>query len=75
MNNKPVPSSRLIAQPPDNVAPSTLKSWKVTVLRLSPAETVEFLCNCMDKQTLGLGVVVGNDIAFWATALRFASPG
>jgi len=72
VNNTPIPSSPLIAQPPDNVSSSTLKFWKVTALRLSLEGAVEFLCNCMDKQTLGLGVVVGKDLAFWATALRFA---
>jgi SNF2 family DNA or RNA helicase len=44
----------------------------VAALRLGLPETVELLCASVGKETLAPGVVVGRDLAFAATALRFA---
>ena len=65
-------SSALIAEPVDprkrlNVAP-----WTVPAHRLSVAEAVELVCGCVNRQTLALGIVVGNDLGFAVHALRFA---
>ena len=70
VKNMPMASSSLIAEPPS--AKPTLAPWTVTALPLSPAQTVEVLCACVGKQTLAPGVVIGKDLLFWATALRFA---
>jgi SNF2 family DNA or RNA helicase len=71
-NDHPFPSSTLIGEPPKGVASTSVRPWKVTSLRLPRELLVEFLCGCIGKQTLGSGVILGKDIAFWATALRFA---
>jgi SNF2 family DNA or RNA helicase len=72
VDNQPVPSSPLIGELPESVRKATLVPWKVTVLRLPLERAVEFLCRCIGKQTLGLGIIVGKDLTFWAAALRFA---
>ncbi len=35
-------------------------------------KAVEFLGLCVDKSTLGPGLIIGKDLAFWSQALRFA---
>ncbi|MBI3660646.1 DEAD/DEAH box helicase [Candidatus Acetothermia bacterium] len=72
LKGSPVASSPLIAEPPKSDAKPTLAPWLVTALTLSPAQVVDFLCACMGQHTIAPGVIVGSDIAFWATALRFA---
>ena len=72
VDNQPVPSSALIAEPPESVATATLTPWKVTVFPIPLEKTVEFLCRCVGRQTLGQGIIVGSDLSFWATAMRFA---
>jgi len=73
VDNQPVPSSPLIGEPPESVRRASLSPWKVSVLRLPPERTAEFLCRCIDKQILIPGVVVGKDSSFWTMALRFAA--
>lgn len=72
VDRQPVPSSPLIAEASEDDAKTTLVPWTVTVFRLSTKQVVELLCTCVGKQTLALGVIVGKDLAFWITALRFA---
>ena len=72
VDNHPVPSSALIAEPPASTGTASLTPWKVTVLRLPPGKAVEFLCRSVGRQTLELGAIVGKDLSFWATAMRFA---
>jgi SNF2 family DNA or RNA helicase len=73
MGTRPVPSSPLIADPPDPKGEATLIPWRVSALWLSPGEAVEFLCACMGKQILAPGVIIGKDLVFWAQALRFVA--
>jgi SNF2 family DNA or RNA helicase len=73
VNNQPIPSSPLIADPPDPKGEAILLPWKVSALRLSREQAVEFICACMGKQVLAPGVVIGKDLAFWGQALRFAA--
>lgn len=68
----PVPSSPLIAERPSSRAGETITPWGVTVLCLTVEETVGLLSLCVGKKTLAPGVIVGEDLAFWTTALRFA---
>jgi SNF2 family DNA or RNA helicase len=71
VGGRPVPSSALVAQPPEPGA-TALAPWSATVLRLSPAQAADLLCACVDRETLAPGVIVGATLAFWARALRFA---
>jgi SNF2 family DNA or RNA helicase len=68
----PAASSALIAPPLEAGVPVALAPWTVTALQLGLAETVELLCASAGKETLAPGVVVGRDLAFASTALRFA---
>lgn len=69
---EPIPSSRLIGPLPDDDDKVTLAPWKLAVVSLDTPKTVEFLCSCLDRQTLGPGIIIGPDLAYCATALRFA---
>ncbi len=68
----PAPSSGLIADLSGPDDEPLLKPCLVEVYPLCGRETVELLCACMGKRTLDRGLVVGNDVSFWAEALRFA---
>ena len=72
IDNEPVASSLLIAPVPELPAKTILAPWRVSVLSLSPEQTVEILCACVGKQTLAPGAIVGQDLRFWAMAMRFA---
>jgi SNF2 family DNA or RNA helicase len=73
VEGRPVPSSPLIAEPPEPGAETTLAPWAVAAVRLTPAHAVDLLGACADRETLAAGVVVGPALAFWATALRLAA--
>jgi SNF2 family DNA or RNA helicase len=66
----PVASSPLIAESPAADTPTALAPWTTTVLRLTSDQAIDLLCQCMDKETLAPGVIVGNTLAYWAKALR-----
>ncbi len=68
----PVPSTPLLAQPPPPAATVKLAAWTVHVQPLSCEQAVQFLCGCINRDTLQPGVIVGKSLAFWAQALRFA---
>lgn len=72
VDGQPVPSSPLIAEAREGDGEALLFPWIVTALRLSTKQVVEFLCACVGKRTLAPGVIVGKELAFWATAVRFA---
>lgn len=65
-------SNVLIAEPPESKSPPTLAPWTVTALPMATVEAIELLSLCVDKTMLSPGVIVGWDLAFWATAMRFA---
>lgn len=72
VDGQPVASSPLIADHPPSRTKVTLAPWTVTVFPLSTQQTVDVLCACVGKQILTPGIIVGNDLAFWTMALRFA---
>jgi SNF2 family DNA or RNA helicase len=72
VDGKPIASSPLIEEPPKSSAKPGFLPWTITALALSPAQAVAFLCLCVNKQTMAPGIVIGPDVAFWSTALRFA---
>ncbi len=65
-------SSPLIAEPPADAAKAALTKWTVTALPLATIEAVELLCHCVGQTTLAPGVLIGNDLAYCASVLRFA---
>jgi len=68
----PAASSPLITPLPEKPASAAVAPWTVTALRLSLPESVALLCASIGKETLAPGVLIGRDLAFAATALRFA---
>ena len=72
VDGQPLASNVLIAEPPESKSPPELAAWMVTALPLATVEAIELLSLCVDKALLSPGVIVGWDLAFWATAMRFA---
>ena len=70
--DEPLPSGPLVGEPPPNQAKVRLAPWQVTTLSLGTGEAIELLCRCRDHHTLAPGVVVGDDVAYWASAVRLA---
>jgi SNF2 family DNA or RNA helicase len=72
VDGKPLASSALIDDPPKSKSTPELAAWAVTALPLATVEAIDLLSLCVDKQMLSPGVVIGWDLAYWATAMRFA---
>jgi hypothetical protein len=71
VNGRPIASSPLIAEPPSSNAKAKIAPWRVAAIPLNTAEAVDLLCRCVGRETFTTGVIIGNDLAFWAAALRF----
>lgn len=69
---KPAANDALIAERPDPEAPVSLAPWVVSGLALAPQQWVDLLCRCSDQHTLAPGVIIGYDLRYWATVMRFA---
>jgi SNF2 family DNA or RNA helicase len=72
VDSKPLASSPLIAEPPSASARPQLAAFSITVIPLPIVETIDLLCASVGRETLANGVIIGRDLAFWATAMRFA---
>src|SRR2546425_8180935 len=72
IDNQPVASSPLIAEPPQSRKTPTVVPWTVTALPLTTAQAVGGLCARAGKPMLAPGVGVGQDVLFWATGMRVA---
>lgn len=72
VKKKPVPSSPLIGdvQPPEK---TRIEPLPVEALVLDDAATLDLLASVVGKRLLAPGVLVGADLAFLATAMRFAA--
>ena len=71
-NNTPIPSSSLIADPPESDGKISFSPWAIPGFPLSSEPALEFLCACLGKQTLAPGIIVGKDLEFWSLAARLA---
>ena len=72
IGGNPVPSSPLIAEIPASKAELSLAPWTVHAYPLEAEETLVLLCACMGKRVLAPGIISGNDLLWWADALKFA---
>jgi SNF2 family DNA or RNA helicase len=68
---QPLASSVVIADAPLDAAAPQLSSSVVTALPLTTEEAVQLLAHCIGRATLATGVLVGNDLAYWAHVLRW----
>jgi SNF2 family DNA or RNA helicase len=67
-----ISSSPLIAEAPGGKGKAQLLPWTVLAYELAWSEAVDLLCACSGKKVLAPGVAIGEDLAFWSQALRFA---
>jgi hypothetical protein len=70
LEDRPVGSSPLIAAPPEGEV--IVRPWGVSVLLLSAENAIELLAACVDGASVAHGVLAGDDLMYWAQALRFA---
>lgn len=68
---KPVPSP-LFGDISNSLRRFQIAPWNVTCYGLRTDETVDLLCSCFQRHILAQGLVIGDDLAYWAEALRFA---
>ncbi len=66
------PSSPLIAETPASALSTVLSPWQVSAVSLPPPVEIDLLCACVQREVLAPGILIGQDLAFWSTALRFA---
>jgi superfamily II DNA or RNA helicase len=71
-DGRPLASSAIIEEAPENGAVVALRPWRTSALSAAVAEWIDLLCRCLDTTVLRPGLFVGDDLAFWATAMRFA---
>lgn len=72
VEGRPLASSPLIAETPQTAVRPELSPWIVKVFALTPAQAVDLLCQCIGKEVLAPGIVVGSDLSYWASAMKFA---
>ena len=72
IGGNPVPSSPLVAEISDSKAEPALAPCTVHAYPLEAEEAIVLLCTCMEKKVLAPGIISGNDLLWWADALKFA---
>ncbi|HWR26094.1 MAG TPA: DEAD/DEAH box helicase, partial [Methanosarcina sp.] len=72
IDGNPIPSSPLVAEIPTSKAELTLVPWTIHAYPLEAEEVIILLCTCMGKRVLAPGIISGNDLLWWADALKFA---
>src|SRR5580704_15229480 len=65
VDNTPMASSPLIAEPPDDDAEIILAPWTITALPLGPTLTFGLLTAYVEGSSLAPGVFPGKTIAYW----------
>ena len=68
--SRPVPSSGIISEVIS--APTKISPWRVAARHLSIQEAIDVLQTAYGRRTLEDGMVVGEDMAWWAEVLRQA---
>jgi len=72
IKQRPIASSPLITNSPDSPEHAPPAPWRITVLPLPEEIGLEVLSAGIGKEVLAPGVIVGKDVQFWMTAMRFA---
>jgi len=68
----PLASSALISEAPVSSSQAEVAPWAVTAIPLDVEHALNLLYSCVGKHILKPGVVVGEDLAYWTVAMRFA---
>lgn len=69
----PVPSSPLAGGKAIPDGHCTLAPHVIATLPLHAKEAIDLLAACVAKRVAAAGVLIGDDLAYWATAMRFAA--
>ncbi len=69
----PLASNPLIAPAPDGSSAPTLAPWSTDALRLDRGSILLLLSCCADRETLGPGLLIGEDVRYWVQCMRFAA--
>ncbi|GEO40361.1 ATP-dependent helicase [Skermanella aerolata] len=69
---RPVASSPLVEEPPEQPGDVTLRAWETTVLGLETDDIVKLLTECPPDRTFAPGLFAAADLVYWTMALRFA---
>jgi len=72
VDGKAVASSPLISQPADSKDEAVIRPWRITIFELSMLGLVHLLCCSKENRRVARGVILGNDVLFWRTVMRFA---
>jgi hypothetical protein len=73
LNGTPLPSSPLVGPMPERAPRARLSAWRVDAVPLAAAQAVLLLASAGGRDTLGPGLVVSKDLAFWTLVLRFTA--
>ncbi len=70
----PLASSPMIGRSIEDADPASLRlaPWMVPGIYLGSPELIDVLCHCLDAEQLAQGLIAGQDLRFWASAMRFA---
>ena len=72
IKGSPLPSSPILAPPPDGEGACVMAPWQVTGVALSCEQAISLLCACAGRDTLNTGVLIGSTLCYWAAVMRFA---
>jgi SNF2 family DNA or RNA helicase len=72
LNGSPLASTPLVAEALVPSSPGEIAPWAVTAIPLDVEHALNLLYACVGKHILKPGVVVGEDLAYWTMAMRFA---
>src|SRR5260221_5186219 len=69
----PLASNPVIAPAPDGSSAPTLAPWSADALRWDRGSILLLLSRCADHETLGPGLLIGEDVRYWVQSMRFAA--
>ena len=72
LDSKAAPSTALFGDAPADGS-YEIAAHKIAVLPLSARHAIEFVAACVGRRMVSPGLLIGEDLAYWTSALRFAA--
>lgn len=69
---RPLPSTPLLSDNSTSNETEGILPFGIAALPMPHDLVIGFLCACMNKELLAPGILLGDDVRFWAAVLRFA---